>query len=83
MRRFHLNQWVGRIGSWLPAGAWQGCAGTPEFVDGERIRIGVDVGGSRADSAVVWVNASLQVGVQIFSGDDGLRRWRRPDLLRR
>jgi phage terminase large subunit-like protein len=71
-RRFHLNQWVGRIGSWLPAGAWQDCAGEPEFTDGERIWIGVDVGGSRADSAVVWVNESLQVGVRIFTGSDAV-----------
>lgn len=71
-RRFHLNQWVGRIGSWLPAGAWQECAGEPTLTDGERIWIGVDVGGSRADSAVVWVNADLQVGVRIFTGSEAV-----------
>jgi phage terminase large subunit-like protein len=71
-RRFHLNQWVGKIGSWLPAGAWQACAGEPTFGDGERIWIGVDVGGSRADSAVVWVNESLNVGVEIFTGEDAV-----------
>lgn len=71
-RRFHLNQWVGKVGSWLPAGAWQACAGSPDFTDGERVWIGVDVGGSRADSAVVWVNEDLQVGVRIFSGEDAV-----------
>lgn len=25
-RRYHLNQWTGRFGSWLPAGAWASCA---------------------------------------------------------
>jgi hypothetical protein len=25
-RRFVANQWVARMGSWLPAGAWQSCA---------------------------------------------------------
>jgi phage terminase large subunit-like protein len=71
-RRFHANQWVARIGSWLPAGAWQACAGEPRFEDGEPIWVGVDVGGSRADSAVVWVNAELQVGCEVFSGEDAV-----------
>ena len=71
-RRFHLNQWVAKIGSWLPAGAWQSCAGSPEFEDGERVWVGVDVGGSRADSAVVWVNEQLHVGVEVFTGEDAV-----------
>ena len=32
----------------------------------------MDVGGSRADSAVVWVNESLHVGVEIFQGEDAV-----------
>jgi phage terminase large subunit-like protein len=71
-RRFHCNQWVARIGSWLPGGSWQSCAGEPEFEDGERVWVGVDVGGSRADSAVVWVNERLYVGCKVFSGDDAV-----------
>ncbi len=71
-RRFHANQWVARIGSWLPAGAWQACAGSTEFEDGERIWLGVDVGGSRADSAVVWVSERLHVGVEVFTGEDAV-----------
>ncbi|MBA2255854.1 MAG: hypothetical protein H0W05_01435 [Thermoleophilaceae bacterium] len=71
-RRFHCNQWVSRIGSWLPAGAWQACAGETEFEDGERVWIGVDVGGSRADSAVVWINEKMHVGVEIFTGEDAV-----------
>jgi phage terminase large subunit-like protein len=71
-RRFHANQWVARIGSWLPAGAWQRCAGQTHFEDGERIWIGVDVGGSRADSAVCWVNERLHVGVEVFTGEDAV-----------
>lgn len=71
-RRYHRNEWVGKIGSWLPAGAWQACAGNPVIELGERIWCGVDVGGSRADSAVVWVNEKLHVGVRIFSGEDAV-----------
>jgi phage terminase large subunit-like protein len=72
-RRFHLNQWTSRIGSWLPAGAWQACAnGATSIPEGSRIFVGVDVGGARADTAIVWLDESFHVGVQIFSGDDAL-----------
>jgi hypothetical protein len=37
--------------------------------DGERIVVGVDIGGERADSAVVWLNEQLQLGCQVLSGD--------------
>jgi phage terminase large subunit-like protein len=71
-RRFHLNQWTAKLGSWLPAGAWQRCAGDAHIEDGEKIWVGVDVEGSRADSAVVWVTEDLRVGVRIFSGEDAV-----------
>lgn len=71
-RRYHCNQWTAREGSWLPAGAWQGCAGRPSFEPGERIWIGVDVGGERADSAVVWVSERLHIGVEVYEGDEGV-----------
>jgi phage terminase large subunit-like protein len=68
-RRFICNQWVEAENYWLPAGAWQACAGEPEFEDGERIVVGVDIGGERADSAVVWINERLHIGAEILSGD--------------
>jgi phage terminase large subunit-like protein len=71
-RRFHANQWTAKVGAWLPAGAWQACAGQTRFEDGERVWVGVDVGGERADSAVVWVNETLHVGVETWSGDDAV-----------
>ena len=71
-RRFVCNQWTSGITSWLPAGAWQQCAGTPVFEDGERIWVGLDVGGTEADTAVCWVSEALQVGVAVFSGDEGI-----------
>jgi phage terminase large subunit-like protein len=71
-RRFHLGQWVAREGSWLPAGAWQRCVGEPSFEDGEQVTVGVDVGGERSASAVVWVNSALHVGCAIFHGDEGV-----------
>ena len=72
-RRFVANQWTARTGSWLPAGAWQACADPDLRIEtDEEIWIGVDVGGARADTAVVWVTGDGRVGCQIFSGEEGV-----------
>jgi phage terminase large subunit-like protein len=72
-RRFHLNQWVARMGSWLPPGAWQECAnGKVEIPEGSRIWVGVDIGGARADTAIVWLDETFHVGCRIWSGDEAL-----------
>ncbi len=71
-RRFHANQWTEREGHWLPPGAWQAVTGIPSFTDGEDVWIGVDVGGERSASAVVWINANLHVGAAIYHGDRGV-----------
>jgi phage terminase large subunit-like protein len=74
-QRFHLNRWVGRIGSWLPAGAWAACANGARPEPGCDIWVGVDLGGARADSAVAWISRlgddhyALDAG--IFPGEDG------------
>jgi len=70
--QFHACRWGIGEGSWLPAGAWQACVGEPVFEDGEDVWIGVDVGGERSASAVVWVNAGLHVGCAIYHGDAGV-----------
>lgn len=41
------------------------------FEPGERIWIGVDVGGERSPTAVAWPNEQRQVGVAIFHGESG------------
>jgi phage terminase large subunit-like protein len=73
-QRFHMNRWVGRIGSWLPAGSWQACANGARPEPGTDIWLGVDLGGARADSAVVamWKLGGDHYGVTaaIFSGED-------------
>jgi phage terminase large subunit-like protein len=71
-RRFHANQWTEREGHWLPPGAWQACVGKPEHVPGEDIWIGVDVGGERSASAVIWISERLHVGCSIYHGDQGV-----------
>ena len=80
-RRFHAGQWTEREGHWLPPGAWQACVGEPSLADGERVWIGVDVGGGgqEGDTAVVWMNERLHVGCASFSGEDGVLRAR--DLI--
>jgi phage terminase large subunit-like protein len=85
-RRFHRNEWVGRIGSWLPAGAWQACSnGTTPIAAGSDIWVGIDLGGSRADTAIVWLDQELRLGVEIWSGDDALMEATAflPELARR
>ncbi len=70
--QFHACRWGLSEGGWLPAGAWQACVGEPAFSDGEAIWVGVDVGGDRSASAVVWVNGGLHVGSAIYHGDGGI-----------
>jgi phage terminase large subunit-like protein len=80
--QFHACRWgTGGEDSWLAPGAWQSCVGAPEFELGEDIWLGVDVGGERSASAVVWVSAPRvegstagrrDVGAGIFEGDGGL-----------
>jgi phage terminase large subunit-like protein len=71
-KRFHAGQWTAPEGHWLPAGAWQACEGSPQFTPAEDVWVGVDVGGERSASAVVYVNANLHVGVEIYHGDQGV-----------
>jgi phage terminase large subunit-like protein len=70
--QFHACRWGVGEGSWLPPGAWQACVGEPEFADGEDVWIGVDVGGERSATGVVWVNERLHVGCAIYHGDGGV-----------
>jgi phage terminase large subunit-like protein len=75
-QRFHLNRWVGRIGSWLPAGAWAACANGRRPEPGSPIWAAVDLGGSRADSACTWISRlgddHFAIDAAIFSGEDGV-----------
>ena len=56
-----------------PPGAWQACAnGVGPIAEGSRIWVGVDIGGARADTAIVWLDEQFRVGCRIWSGDDAL-----------
>lgn len=70
--QLHAGRWGAREGAWLPAGAWQACAGNAQIEDGEHVWLGVDVGGSRAASAVVAVTADLRVETTVYQGDEAV-----------
>jgi len=72
LARFHANVWTATQDSWLPVGAWQACAGAATIEAGEPVWVGVDVGGERSASAVVWVTDDLRVGCQIYRGDEAV-----------
>jgi terminase large subunit-like protein len=71
--QFHACRWGVGEASWLPVGAWGRCAASYGVEDGERVWLGVDVGGSRAASAVVGVTEDLRVAcVHVFEGQDSV-----------
>lgn len=59
-------------GAWLPPGAWSACAGNATIAPGERIWVGLDAGGERSATAIVWVTEDLRIGCQFFHGDKGI-----------
>ena len=67
--QFHGNRWGVQEGAWLPAGAWNKCAGEATIEAGESVVIGVDIGGSRANSAVVIATPDLRVQAKTWIGD--------------
>lgn len=70
--RYHANIWTATADSWLPVGAWQACAADFTIEPGEPIWVGVDVGGERSASAVVWVTEDLRVGAEVYHGDEAV-----------
>jgi phage terminase large subunit-like protein len=70
--QFHTCRWGVGEGAWLPAGAWSACAGEWAPPD-EPVVLFVDVGGSRASTALVGVTPDLQVAeVRILQGDQAV-----------
>ena len=68
-RRYHCDQWTAAEAYWLPPGAWQACADIFDIEPGERVFLGVDIGGERAASAIAIVTEDLRVQAEIFQGD--------------
>jgi phage terminase large subunit-like protein len=72
-RRYFMNQHAA-IGesAWLRAGAWQRCRAEYVIADGETVSCGLDVGGSRAATALVWVTGDLRAGVKTWEGEEAV-----------
>ncbi len=68
-RRYHADQWTAAEAYWLPPGAWQQCADDFEIEPGERVFLGVDIGGERAASAIAIVTEDLRAQAEAFQGD--------------
>lgn len=78
--QFHLDVMGAGEGQWLPPGAWTACLSEYEVEDGEPVWAAVDVGGSRASTAVLAVTADLRVAaVEVLQGDDAVLRV--PEIL--
>ena len=66
-RTKRLNQWVSSAEAWLPAGAWNECAGDVVITSDTKIILGVD--GSFSGDSTVIVGATIPVDdepVQVF-----------------
>ena len=67
--QFHAGIWGVGEGAWLPAGTWQACAGHVDIEPGAQVWAGVDIGGTRAASAVAIATADLDVDVRVWHGE--------------
>ena len=70
--QFHANRWGAAEGAWLPGGAWAACSGEADIEDASEVWCGIDIGGTRAASAVVICTADLRVQARTFEGDDSV-----------
>ncbi|MEJ7568412.1 MAG: terminase TerL endonuclease subunit [Gaiellaceae bacterium] len=79
--QFHACVTGAGEGAWLPPGAWSACRADYTVDDHEEVVLAVDVGGSRASTALVAVTPDLRVAaVQVWQGDDAVLRV--PDAIR-
>ena len=70
---FHACRFGVGAARWLPPGASSACRAAYDVEPGETVVLGVDVGGSRAASAVVAVTHDLRVAaVKVFQGHDSV-----------
>jgi phage terminase large subunit-like protein len=73
--QFHGSVTGAGEGSWLPAGAWTACRADYQVDEGEEVVLGIDIGGSRASTALIAVTTTepLRVAhVQTWTGDEAV-----------
>lgn len=79
--QFHACVMGAGEGAWLPPGAWSACRADYEIEPGEPVIAAVDVGGSRATTALVVVTRDLRIAeCHVWSGDDAVLQV--PDAIR-
>jgi phage terminase large subunit-like protein len=72
-RRYHRNEHAtGSEAAWIAPALWQACRGDYEIEPGEAVWAGIDVGGSRAATALVWLTEDLRVGVKTWQGEEAV-----------
>lgn len=72
-RRYFMNMHAAvSESSWLPAGAWAKCRDDFAIEDGETVFCGLDLGGSRAATALAWVTSDLRTGVETWEGEEAV-----------
>jgi len=70
--RYHACAWTYGQASWLPTGAWQACKGDATIQPSEAVWAGLDVGGERSATALVWATADLRIGSRVWTGDEAV-----------
>jgi phage terminase large subunit-like protein len=71
--RYHLGRWTRADECWLPPGAWEACAGAPEFDLSAPIQVGIDFA-IKHDSVAVSMaqrapNGRIRVKVRVWEPD--------------
>jgi phage terminase large subunit-like protein len=71
-RQFHLNMAGVTEAAWLPVGSWQACRGPVDLTPRE-LFVGIDIGGTRAASALIGVTAELEVPIcKVFEDEEAV-----------
>lgn len=70
--RYHACAWTYGARSWLPHGAWDACRGDATIKPGEAMWAGVDVGGERSATALVWATADLRIASKTWTGENAV-----------
>ena len=71
--QFHAGRWNVQSATWLPEGAWQACRDDYAVDPAEPVTLAVDIGGTRASTALIGVTDDLRVShVKVWTGDDAV-----------
>lgn len=77
-RQLRLGQWVTGVESWLPWGAWDGCAADRTVAPGERVVLAFDGSASGDSTALVGCTLDGHLWIEALFENPGDLRWRVP-----